>query len=561
MITPSPGCTPTNNKLKNNGRTFIQSLLTSLPFTAKSKETQSMLKRVNRPTFFVTEKQRVNEIQKLVKEGSHTTALKQLIKDTDVENPIQYYRKLKNSDDRQSNSCENGDEIISQSSNLSTTIKPSSCEPQTESSDPPNPSEEDIGTCQWSGYTRNLDQLICCNAKLKHPWKKKLSVLGRQEAEVSDKCIYHQKYCIDERKEHGSKMIRISIPNEFGLCSECHVLKIGYPPIALSHFPGQRRRYKVNHCQSLKSRLLVEHADGMQDDKSRLRSDDDRTTMRRATKMSRTVATRIIVRNLSKKVTRVRNMQQYKLERIHNSAAVQIQAFFLYCRLKKILHKKKYESNSKIVSHQTIKLENEAELSDLPSAQIPSTPSRPYSTFGYCLPCNPSRPLKKRTALRGEHPEIERDNQKCEATACQLCYSRKRNILLGRPISHSLPARILPNLSDEIEKLQRSFKQLDRFKLGSLPRNKMLNRLELFWKKVGQPMLPQETQSIVNAFECRDGRDGHIDYIKYLRFASRQSHPCSIHSRIVCPHEKCISFSGTLFEKQMQQAAEEEAAQ
>ena len=517
--------------MKNGTQSFVQSLLAALPFTNKGKDTKTVLKRVNRPTFFVTEKERVNEIQTLVDQGKHRLALKQLVKDTNVENPIQYYNNIRKGEPVE---CMSG-------MNKSRQTSPSNASEI--NNEQPQESTDNADICQWTGYTRKFDQLVCSNNVFKHPWKSTTSVIGQREAAKSDICAYHQKYCIDESKGHGTQMIRIAIPNKFALCLECHILKVGAPPVALSRYPGQRRKYTLEDRQLHESKLIIEN-NGEQHVEPKSDTIINVTYTAHAPRISQTVAAMIIVQTFRNILARVREVKKYKLERLQNRAAVQIQSFFRYCRIRENSRKNELQTLQDIKNEacREDKIANNAPKPMIADLITPPIVSKSALAMDQCHPCN-SPGVSSSLFLRGVDRRRQKIGLKCDASACQLCHERKKVQPSGRSQTRSFRAENLPNLIGEIHNLQKSFKRMDRFDLGNLPRNQMLKILESFWKKVGQPMLPQEMQSIINAFECRDGIDGHIDYTKYLRFASRQSYPCSIHSRIVCPNEKCIKRS------------------
>ena len=74
---------------------FLQLLLAALPFTKANKELRDTLDNVNNQSFYDNESKRVFELKNLVKEGKHEEALSSLLSETNVENPLQYFNKIR----------------------------------------------------------------------------------------------------------------------------------------------------------------------------------------------------------------------------------------------------------------------------------------------------------------------------------------------------------------------------------------------------------------------------------------------------------------------------------
>ena len=74
---------------------FSQSLLVALPFTQANQEIHKALENVNSQSFFDDESKRVSELKDLVKKGHHDVALGRLLAETDVDNPLQYFNKIR----------------------------------------------------------------------------------------------------------------------------------------------------------------------------------------------------------------------------------------------------------------------------------------------------------------------------------------------------------------------------------------------------------------------------------------------------------------------------------
>ena len=96
----TPGILPSTRmgtvEIKNNSSiSFLQSLLAVLPFTKANRDLRNTLENVNRQSFYDDESKRVRELNNLVKEGQHGKALAILLAETDVENPLQYFNKIR----------------------------------------------------------------------------------------------------------------------------------------------------------------------------------------------------------------------------------------------------------------------------------------------------------------------------------------------------------------------------------------------------------------------------------------------------------------------------------
>ena len=517
---------------KNKFTSIIDSFLTSFAFTKKGKDIKKTLKKVNRPTFFRLEKERVREIQTLVNKRQHSAALKQLLQDTDAENPVQYYNKIRN--------VENGEKFgseIKERTNIKESTNSGSNLPK---------DDQCAEKCGWTGFNRKYDQLSCENNVFSHPWKQVLNVCGQIEPVKSDFCAYHQKYCIDEDNFHEGAKVRIVVPNEFGLCSECFVLKVGSAPLELRRFPGLRRKHNLEERSILQPKAIDKTADSKESSEP---LGEAKKARKESQRMTQTVATAMIAEAVRKHIRKKRILKKYFLDRLRNRSALQIQSSYRHFQLRQRLKVKainfKFQNNNEIHSY-----ENQAERaneSTLPESILDALDSEALDTefpaFSVkeettladirCLPCNP---LKSRGKFIKKGRKAER---KCEAAACQICIPIKRTKATGRQEIISG----LPRSKHFVLAMEEPFRTRDTFNLGSLPRNEFLYILDSFWMKSGQPLLLEEIQSIVNAFECRDGRDGHIDYEKYVAFASQQIQPCSIHSRLVCPHPMCIQRS------------------
>lgn len=517
---------------------FAKSLIEALPYSSnRNKAEEKALRQVNNPTFFQAEKKRVLEIQNLITDGKHSDALKELLIDTHVDNPIKYYNKIRNGGADTSCNDVNGKTrhrtpLLAHNSETSPEI------------------------CQWTGYNKKHDPLVCSNIVYEHKWKHFVNVFGQRERVKSDVCLYHQKYCVDENQVHGSTMMRITIPNEFGLCSDCNILKLGLPPSALSHYPGQRLKYTLEErrLKRLQTATIEDNAISLSSKSEQAliecRGTIDEVRAKSSTQLSRVVAATIIRDTFQKSLARIRNVNVYNLERVRNRSAVQIQTFFRYYRLRggtrpgklQVLQITRLDESIPDTQNQQMS-KNSDTTTDASRFEIRDNVNgiaeRENIGMKQCQPCSTPETSRKRVSKNN------RREWKCDASACQICHAKEKGKATGRP-HHSIYCshlKIMPNMWREVQAMLNTFRKMDRFGLGSLPRNQVLSILEIFWEKAGQPMLPQEKQSIINAFECRDGRDGHLDYVKYVTFASQQTYPCSIHSRIVCPDEACIQRS------------------
>lgn len=77
---------------------FSQSLLAALPFTKTNQEVHKALENANSQSFFDDESKRVFELKELVKKGHHDVALERLLAETDVDNPLQYFNKIRHNE-------------------------------------------------------------------------------------------------------------------------------------------------------------------------------------------------------------------------------------------------------------------------------------------------------------------------------------------------------------------------------------------------------------------------------------------------------------------------------
>lgn len=91
--------------------------------------------------------------------------------------------------------------------------------------------------CSWRGKNKEGEFLQCTNARFLHPLKKFKFPDGKEEPEVQLNCHFHTPNCIGD---HGNDVIKITIPNAEGLCSECYMQKMKAKPpmLKLESVPG-----------------------------------------------------------------------------------------------------------------------------------------------------------------------------------------------------------------------------------------------------------------------------------------------------------------------------------
>ena len=520
---------------------FLKSLLAVLPFSKQAKRTKKLLDNVNHPSFFANEKKQVERIEHLLQSGRYDEALKQLVMDTDADNPIQYFNRIRCNEQK---TLLQGDQKSPQVE-LPSSISKDRVESVQIAANPNH-------KCQWTGFNEKFDSLECANEKFCHPWKECINVCNQVEPVTSNFCIYHEKYCVDKGKRHKDEMIIITVPNMFGLCSECHILQEGNPPAKIRRRPGVRRKF----CLKEKNMLRPKSMSVERMDKGALLQEYnpmkvvEKVEGRKDTQvgMSRIIAARNIGQNLRMSLVRKKKVRQDDLHHLRSTSAVWIQSLFRYYKLRQRM---KYLHSKEIIIH------NSGEQGEVKEARekletLSQQPSRAVEVLynsdeihdkcqaTLCLPCNYIS--QKGVSRRGSGRLSCHQSTKCEASACQVCNESKRQRPSGRQKICSIPYHN-DKIIDDAFALDKLFLERDRFELGSLPRYVFLEVLRELWQKSGQSLLLDETLAIMNAFECRDGRDGHISYVKYAQFAANQFQPCSLHSRIVCPDAKCIHRS------------------
>lgn len=307
----------------NQRRTFVHSLLATLPFTKQGKEAKEVFNLEKRLIFFKKEKERVDFLQNLINSNRHREALRELVSDTTVENPIQYYNRLHH------NQQQSG---VASSSNTSTEVT-SGINEKASTKAP----IESVRKCKWSGLNKNGIEMKCDNVVISLPWKNTSEgVFSEANLYLSNFCEYHQKFCIDVSKRHENKLKRIVIPNELGLCSDCYVLKTGNAPRKCDRYPGLKRKHDIIESKGMnKVRPLnikrASNADGQNDPNG----NGELNAKSYDRNISQVIAAGTIRRSLRKSVARSKKKRQYEIIRLENMAAVWIQSLFRYSIIKK----------------------------------------------------------------------------------------------------------------------------------------------------------------------------------------------------------------------------------
>ena len=536
VLPPSRGPEALKMEGEDEEMPFLESLLAVLPFTKQAKRSKKLLETVNHPSYFTNEKKKVERIEHLLQSGKYDEALTQLVMDTDTDNPIQYFNRIR---------CNEQKTLLQGDQNSPQLEFPSSISKNRVESvqiaATPN------HKCQWTGFNEKFDALECANEKFCHPWKECINVCNQVEPVTSNFCIYHEKYCVDKGKRHKDEMIIITVPNIFGVCSECHILQEGNPPAKIRRHPGVRRKFCLKEKKMLRPKSMsVERMDKG----ALLREYNpmdvvEKVEVRKDTQvgMSRIIAARNIGQNLRMSLVRKKKVRQDDLHHLRSTSAVWIQSLFRYYKLRQRM---KYLHSKEIIIHNSgeqgevkearEKLETSSQQPSRAVAVLYSEEIHEKCPATLYLPCTY---ISQKCVSRRVSGRL---STKCEASACQVCNESKRLRPLGRQKVCTYPYHN-DKITDDTFALENLFLQRDRFELGSLPRHVFLEVLRELWQKSGQYLLLDETLAIMNAFECRDGRDGHISYVKYAQFASNQVQPCSLHSRIVCPDAKCIHRS------------------
>mmetsp|Transcript_4314 Transcript_4314/g.8266 ORF Transcript_4314/g.8266 Transcript_4314/m.8266 type:complete len:979 (+) Transcript_4314:2862-5798(+) len=301
---------------------FFHSLLATLPFTKQGKEVRRVINVENRRTILKKEKERVVFLQGLIKSDRHREALRELVSDTTVENPIQYYNKI------QYEQQLNG---LLSSSNTSTTVAS-----RNEEKSFINAPTESLRTCKWSELNNKGIEMKCSNVVISLPWRNtREGVFSEATVYLSNFCEYHQKFCLDVDKRHQNLLKRIVIPNEIGLCSDCYVLKTGKPPLKLDHCPGLRRKHGIGSTRANKVQPLIFKRSANLGYPNATYGSEEKNSKSYNRQMSQVIAAGTIRRSLRKSIARSRKERQYEMDRLENMAAVWLQSFFRYIIIKK----------------------------------------------------------------------------------------------------------------------------------------------------------------------------------------------------------------------------------
>lgn len=174
--------------------------------------------KVNPKHCVLAERERVNEVKKLIESKKYDEALFSLMSDTDAD--FHYFNKVKS-------------EVLGKQHDDAFARKHGKLFERPPPVETPN-------TCVWSGVNDFGHPLRCHNKCLYHPVEKVTGPLGLERPKQMDYCEYHVKYCVNTNKHRVPMKIRIE--NEFALCNECFLLRNGETPKELLRVPGTRRK-------------------------------------------------------------------------------------------------------------------------------------------------------------------------------------------------------------------------------------------------------------------------------------------------------------------------------
>lgn len=319
---------------------FKDSFLAIFPFTKQGKLSKKMLDKESRRMFWKKEQERVEYLQNLVNNHQHREALRQIVSDTTVENPIQYFNKIREEETRKSQ-------------NTVTAIAPSTkfektTEIGTDTDDKINQSTSSITTtlatgskvskkCKWSGLNSKQYEMVCTNPAIPLPRKHHNNDKYPRQTTVymSNFCQYHQKYCIDVDQRHERAMNRIVIPNELGLCSNCYVLKVGRAPVMRDRYPGLKRKNELDFKNVQKAKPLFKKPMASLETINTCNIAEKTNSKNQKEKISPVIAAETIRRSMRRSLTKTRKSIQYERDRLENMSAVWIQSLFRYSLIKK----------------------------------------------------------------------------------------------------------------------------------------------------------------------------------------------------------------------------------
>lgn len=168
----------------------------------------------------LAERERIDEVRKLILAEDFNTALAALLSDTDED--LCYFNKVK--------ADSLGDEHFDTFSNKHGKLLDYEDRP---------PPIEDCRICLWCG-TNDGHALRCHNQCIYHPIETVTDQLGVEHPKRMEFCSFHMKFCVNTTKHDVP--VRIRIPNEDSLCNECYILQNNKPPKCLMRVPGTRRK-------------------------------------------------------------------------------------------------------------------------------------------------------------------------------------------------------------------------------------------------------------------------------------------------------------------------------
>jgi len=174
--------------------------------------------KINPRDCVLAERERVDEIKKLIESKQYDEALSNLMSDTDAD--FHYFNKVKS-------------EVLGKKHDADFSRKHGKLFERP-------PTAETANTCVWSGVNDFGHPLRCHNKCLCHPVEKVTDPLGVERPKQLDYCVYHVKYCVNTDNHRVPMKIRIE--NKMALCNECFLLKNGHPPKELLRVPGTRRK-------------------------------------------------------------------------------------------------------------------------------------------------------------------------------------------------------------------------------------------------------------------------------------------------------------------------------
>ncbi|GFH52844.1 predicted protein [Chaetoceros tenuissimus] len=408
--------------------------------------------------FLQNERNRLNEIENLQKDGKLNDVFRTLIQDCDVEdqNPIHYIlQQMKDS----------------------------------------------------SSFESRQNHLLGLVSK-EHQCKEAISCSSPNKAT-------RQKYCISNR--HKGKSVKIRIHNQLALCRECFVLHTGQPAVEKNGII-----YRKEDRQLIRELLSNRENQSKDMDLLRgdLQLKNENTQEANET-LQHTKTHKAGVLHGSKIAKKLLLIKQ-SIDNRKNRAAITIQIFYRYFKHrqkqsqveciedasnKPVLFAYKEPDNS--YSRQKLEKLFERLESTSKTARMLKLNSNVVKL---------KKPKNMTTKLGGEKTTLK---QVCEAKACSICKVSKRTTPGGRQNIVCIPCyqEIAPSIREEMKTL---FECVDHLRVGSIPKTTFTRIIRDIWIKQGYELLVDEELSIVNHFQSgQDGHIDYIKFLEVFATQSR----------------------------------------